>query len=119
MILTLSLDLPLNLVSLDTNTTQYYVGNNVGLRCQARARPKPSFNWFQNGKRITVGGRIKMFPAASDSNDTTFMILAISNLQPSDAGTYECEVVDSTNSVTMNTSVNIRKYLLKSSIRNI
>lgn len=98
---------------MDSNTTQYYVGNNVGLQCKARARPKPTFNWFQNGKQVAIGGRIKMFPAASNSNDTTFMILAISNLQISDAGTYKCEVVDSTNGVTMNTSTNIRKYFTK------
>ncbi|RDD45649.1 Deleted in malignant brain tumors 1 protein [Trichoplax sp. H2] len=102
-------DLPLDLVTVKANATQFLIGSYAGLQCEARARPRPTFIWFQNGKRILLGSRIKMSLVPLDSNDTSIMILSISNLQLTDAGSYNCQVIDNVHMKRItSTAVNIQ-----------
>ncbi|RDD45645.1 Deleted in malignant brain tumors 1 protein [Trichoplax sp. H2] len=106
-------NLPLSLVAAKINASQYLIGSSAGLQCQSKARPRPTINWYHNGKQVISGGRINVFLAADNSNDTTTIILAIANLIPSDAGAYYCQAKDEINKKTINsTTTNINDYLL-------
>lgn len=106
-------DLPLSLVAARANVSEYLVGSYVSLQCQAQARPRPTFNWYHDGKQVIPGSRIKIFPQAISSNDTTVMVLAIASLIPSDAGSYHCQVIDDVHRRTVNSTViNLRKLYL-------
>ncbi|RDD45646.1 Deleted in malignant brain tumors 1 protein [Trichoplax sp. H2] len=96
--------LPLNSVVAQANVSQYLIGSYVGLKCQAKARPRPKINWYHNGKQVIAGNRIKIFPVVANSNEVTSVVLAIRNLIPTDLGTYYCQAIDEISKITINSS---------------
>ncbi|RDD45647.1 Down syndrome cell adhesion molecule [Trichoplax sp. H2] len=90
--------IPLSSVVAQSNVSKFLLGSRIGLKCQAKARPRPKFNWYHNGKQVTPGDRINMYPGDVNSNEDTIMILVIQTLILSDAGAYYCQVTDNISS---------------------
>ncbi|RDD45648.1 Deleted in malignant brain tumors 1 protein [Trichoplax sp. H2] len=90
-------NLPISIVTGKSNVTRYYVGTTIGLQCEATARPRPRFVWLHNGNQISIGGRLTTFLSPLNSNQKSIMNLVISNVVPSDAGSYRCRVIGNNN----------------------
>ena len=64
-------------------------GQTATLRCIATGTPPPSFQWFKDGNDVSGNTGVTITTSNGDST------LNITNVQPSDAGTYECRAFNS------------------------
>ncbi|XP_034296428.1 contactin-6-like isoform X4 [Pantherophis guttatus] len=77
--------------------TQLSLYETLVWECEATGKPKPSYNWFKNGKPLTSEERIQI------ENGT----LTISMLNMSDSGLYQCVAENNYDSIYSNAELRV------------
>ena len=76
-------------------------GQTATLRCIATGSPPPSFQWLKDGNDVSGNTGVTISTSNGDSN------LTISNIQMSDAGSYECRAFNSEGSDTGSATITV------------
>ena len=78
-----------------------YSGQTATLRCIATGTPPPNFQWLKDGSVVACSTGDTITTNNGDS------ILTITNVQTSDAGTYECRAFNSEGSDTGSATITV------------
>ena len=89
-------------------------GDTISLTCVITSGTATEIRWYKNSQQLSIFSNPRM--SGGNTNTPT---LTISNVQTTDAGSYECEGTDGTQTVKTNTiTVTVRGMLMIFITRN-
>ena len=77
------------------------------LECQVQGTPKPDITWFQNDTKLSITSTKHKQTTKVSTGNTYDVVLEISNLTPTDAGTYKIVVKNRAGEITANVNLNL------------
>jgi hypothetical protein len=77
------------------------------LECQVQGTPKPDVTWFQNDNKISNTSTKHKQTIKAGTGNNYDVTLEISNLTPTDAGTYKIVVKNRIGEITANVNLNL------------